>query len=574
MLKKTIKVYVLILITVLGWAEVAAQQKYWVLFKDKPTENYDYRQHLSPAAIEKRQRLGLPLHQYTDIPISQQYLQPLAKQEIQPIAHSKWLNAISAHLTSKQQQWIRQQPYVKEIIPLGNPLPAASVNAVKESTRQAFFLRGKSSNIEPALPSPSNLLSSHTPKWHGQPAPSLASWEAEKANTAMSWAVMQTQPATFLEQGISGKGVRVGVIDAGFFKASENPYLTHLFQDSLVKEVRDFLIPNRTDHFTTAITHSDWHGTKVLENIAGQSVKSAERKLYGLATGATFYLARTEQGNKEFRGEEDLWINALEWMDSLGVRLVNTSLGYGMGFDDPKENYLPEQMNGSTALITKAAQIAVEAKGIFIVASAGNEGLNSDWKVVSAPADAKGVLSVGATNKVGLKAGYSSLGPSFLPYLKPNVVCYSASGTSFSAPVIAGFVACLLEKYPAVSNKALLQAVEQSGSLYPYGNLALGYGVPQAKAALGILSKQPHRSQIDSIRAQHEEHVIVKKTIKRGVPWSTAVLLFHKIGENRVVTDKVLRVKKRKLKIKRPNSEINRTTVLFPNLTGLEIFWE
>ena len=128
----------------------------------------------------------------------------------------------------------------------------------------------------------------------------------------------------------------------------------------------------------------------------------------------------------------------MEWIDSLGVRVINTSLGYAKGFSNPAENYEPTQMDGHTSVISKAAQIATEKKGILLVVSAGNEGDDTNWMLISTPADAEGVLAVGATNqKLWNKIGYSSIGPEFLPYLKPNVSCFSLYGTSLAAPSLA-----------------------------------------------------------------------------------------------------------------------------------------
>jgi subtilisin family serine protease len=241
------------------------------------------------------------------------------------------------------------------------------------------------------------------------------------------------QGQLFGDDKISGTGVQVGVIDAGYYKASTDPFLMHIFNEGRIKAQRDFIDAQRKDLVDDAATDSDYHGRIVLDMICGyDQVKKTQT---GMGVNADIYLARTENGAREYRGEEDNWVRALEWMDSMGVRLINTSLGYAIKMDDPNDNYKQEDMNGKTTTITKAAQIGVDEKGIFLVVSAGNEGDNDEWRIISAPADARGVLSVGATrDKVWDRIGYSSLGPDFLPYMKPNVSCYSPNGTSFSAP--------------------------------------------------------------------------------------------------------------------------------------------
>jgi subtilisin family serine protease len=175
---------------------------------------------------------------------------------------------------------------------------------------------------------------------------------------------------------------------------------------------------------------------------------------------------------------------AAEWADKNGADIINSSLGYTF------QRYLPEQMNGKTAFVTRAAQFAVD-KGILVVLSAGNEG-ESSWKRVTAPGDATGALTVGGIDpSTGIHIGFSSYGPSWDKRLKPEVTAYgralvaskngfaTAEGTSFSSPLVAGFAACLKQKYPDITNTKLKEIICQSGDLWPYYDYAHGYGVPQ-----------------------------------------------------------------------------------------------
>jgi hypothetical protein len=269
-----------------------------------------------------------------------------------------------------------------------------------------------------------------------------------------------------------------------------------------------------------------------------------------MATNAKFYLARTDYSMREYRGEEDNWIAAMEWMDSLGVRLINTSLGYAKGFSDPKENYQPSQMDGKTSAISKAAQIASDKKGIMIIVSAGNEGDDKSWGIVSAPADAKGVLSVGATNgKLWNRIGYSSVGPEFLSYVKPNVSCFSLYGTSLSAPVITGFAACLLQANPQLSNKELISLIEKSSHLYPYGNNFVGYGVPQASRALALAKAPylPNNSKLITAKGRTYEVDVTSQ--------DQMVAIYRKKNQKDVIAQQVAKVQNGKVSLKRQNNE-------------------
>src|SRR6185312_2919327 len=114
-------------------------------------------------------------------------------------------------------------------------------------------------------------------------------------------------------------------------------YTSHIIAEGKVKAQRDFIDPSRKDLITVSVTGADEHGKNVLRMIGGYDDK--QKVQFGMAPNASFYLARTEDGDREHRLEEDHWIMALEWMDSMGIRLISTSLGYAIKMDDPKENY-------------------------------------------------------------------------------------------------------------------------------------------------------------------------------------------------------------------------------------------
>jgi hypothetical protein len=98
------------------------------------------------------------------------------------------------------------------------------------------------------------------------------------------------------------------------------------------------------------------------------------------------------------------------------------------------------------------------------------------------------VITVGATDEKKDKKEFSSEGPDFLPYLKPDISCINyTGGTSFSAPAITGIVACMLQKDPHLSNARIKEILRRSGHLYPYGNNFEGYGVPDAAGILQLM---------------------------------------------------------------------------------------
>jgi len=195
-------------------------------------------------------------------------------------------------------------------------------------------------------------------------------------------------------------------------------------------------------------------------------------------------LAKTERSG-EYLIEEESWLAAVEWADLKGADIIHSSLGYTW------QRYWTYQMDGKTTLVSKAAAMA-SAKGMLVVVSAGNEG-ELEWRIISAPADSDSVLAVGAIDpQTGLQAAFSSFGPTADKRLKPDVMAFGScivptangltisEGTSFAAPLVSGFAACLLQHNPQLTPFELRKLIRESGHLYPYFDYSHGYGIPQA----------------------------------------------------------------------------------------------
>lgn len=196
--------------------------------------------------------------------------------------------------------------------------------------------------------------------------------------------------------------------------------------------------------------------------------------MVGTAPEASFWLLRSEDEYSEHLVEQDYWAAALEFADSVGVDVVNTSLGY-YAFDDPSKDYRYCDLDGKFALMSRQAAKAAD-KGMVIVCSAGNAGSGS-WKKTTPPGDAENVLTVGAINKQGVLAPFSSIGNTADGRVKPDVMAVGlgsdvmgtdgivrgANGTSFSSPIMCGMVACLWQALPDLTAKELIELVRRSG---------------------------------------------------------------------------------------------------------------
>ncbi|MFN8414768.1 MAG: S8 family serine peptidase [Cytophagaceae bacterium] len=497
----------------------SGQTKYWIHFTDKDTVGYDYQSNLSSACIQHRINQQLPLVQYSDIPVNSYYVSTIQQHSVKHIATSKWMNAVTAYLTVEQKEYLSSQAFIAYIEPVTIELIATETTIATN------------------------------PKY-------------------MHVSMQQMNGLYFQTVQLDGKGVKVGVIDAGFYELDKNPLLMHLLDENKIKGQRDFIDGSRTDLIKTKATGSDFHGMEVMLRLAGYD--STKQHQIGMAPNASYYFARTEHGDREYRGEEDMWIMAMEWMDSLGVQLISTSLGYATKMDDPNDNYKKEEMDGKTTRITKAAEIAVKQKGIFLVVSAGNEGAK-DWRIISAPADAYSALSVAANGFAPWKReSYSSVGPEMLPYVKPNVSAYSLNGTSFSCPSVAGFVTCLIQFDSTATPEMLKKVVEKSAHIYPFANNYLGNGVPQADRALSLMkdtSITVGKSIVLELKGKRKRIALHEYTSK------TEFTVMHKSSPTNVIADGVLVNLHQNVMVVRPKNALYSTLTADKDVV-VEIIWK
>lgn len=281
------------------------------------------------------------------------------------------------------------------------------------------------------------------------------------------WQLDTLSYSYFKSKSITGKGVLIAIIDAGFTGTNKSSAFEHLFQQNHIKNCYDFIDRD------TNVFHGSYHGSMVWACIAG--IKDGKQS--GLAINADFLLLRTEDEKKETVADEDRWVEAIEYAYKKGARIVNSSVGFSNAL------HKLDELNGSS-FISKAAQIATE-KGMIIVQANGNEFITL-WKTVIVPSDAEGVVSVGSIDKKGNQTYFSSVGPTYDYRIKPDIVapgiCVSVkdnnwvmvAGSSFSAPLVTGFIACMLELNPNYT----ADSIKQNASLYPYKDPVYGCGVP------------------------------------------------------------------------------------------------
>ena len=436
---------------------VKAQDYYWVAFTNKNNTAYSLsnpEEYLSDRAIQRREKQNIAIDSL-DLPVNSNYISEVLNLGVEFVHSSKWLNGITVKVeTDDFESKVLQLPFIKEI---QRTKTAATKSGVEK------FKEWESMDYEPI---DSSLY-----------GPSV-----------FQTGIMNGQ---FLHnQNYKGQGMQIAVLDAGFLNADKYPAFYTLWANNQILGTKDFVDPT-VDFFTT-----HYHGMSVLSCIGGY----VQGELIGTATKASFWLIRSEDVDTEFLIEEDNWVAAAEFADSVGVDVINSSLGYSE-FDDPAMNHAYADMDGNTTRVTRGANIAV-SRGILVFNSAGNEG-NDPWKYIIAPSDGDSVFAVGAVNKDSIPAYFTSYGPASDGDIKPNGAAIgwntylqrsngllgTSNGTSFSSPVMAGMGTCLWQSVPEATAWEVKKAIEKSGHLYVQPDSLLGYGIPNFKLAWEYLDE-------------------------------------------------------------------------------------
>jgi subtilisin family serine protease len=226
------------------------------------------------------------------------------------------------------------------------------------------------------------------------------------------------------------------------------------------------------------------HGTKVLSCM----LANKPAIMIGTAPQANYYLFKTEVNDSEYPVEEDYWVAALEYADSLGVDITSTSLGYNL-FDDPSMNHTLAQLDGVTVPASRAASMAA-SKGMVVINSAGNEA-GKVWGKIMFPSDADHIICVGAVTADSARSSFSSLGYAADGRVKPDVMAMGtntaivnelgnvvyANGTSFACPVMAGLTASLWGALPELTSYEIMSLIRENADRFTNPNPQYGYGI-------------------------------------------------------------------------------------------------
>jgi serine protease len=301
----------------------------------------------------------------------------------------------------------------------------------------------------------------------------------------------------------TGVGIRVAVIDTGYrphvdlqgqilagydFIADTAISNDGTGRDSDASDPGDWTAAGQCGTGQPA-TNSSWHGTHVAGTIAALTNNGIG--VAGVAYGAKVVPVRVLG---QCGGYTSDIANGIIWASGgtvTGVpniaaraQVINMSLGGG----------------GACDATSQSAINSARSRGTVVVVAAGNENQNASN---SNPANCSGVIAVAATGKTGGRASYSNYGTvvdvaapggdsgaAILSTLNagtkaPGADSYAGyMGTSMATPHVAGVVALMLSKNPALTPDEVEAKLKSSARAFPAACSGCGAGIVDASAAV------------------------------------------------------------------------------------------
>ncbi len=434
----------IILLVVVYTRSVSAGYYFYVQFTDKNNTPFTLSnpgEYLSLRSLARRTTFKISPDS-ADLPVNPAYVAQVQQKGVEIHSRSKWLNGITIITPdSSLMSQVRLLPFVRFV--------------------QFTGLKGQ--------------VATAPKRTKGEPLTNDYGLALDQ--------IQQLNGHLLHEKNATGKGILIGVLDAGFKNADINPAFSDIRASGRIAGNISVVNP------AINVFNEHGHGADVLSVMGGNLPGSYK----GTAPDASYLLIQTEYDSTEYLSEVDFWVRGIEYADSVGVDVINSSLGYTT-FDDPSMNFRYEDMNGRVSRASIAAEIAA-GKGIIVCNSAGNEG-NKTWKYIGSPADARNILTIGSVDKTGLPSAFTSFGPSYDQRVKPEVAARgsstvivntsgtvaTSSGTSFSSPVMAGLMASYLQllhdQQVFKSVEQIIQSIITTASHYDSPTQQLGYGIP------------------------------------------------------------------------------------------------
>ena len=497
----------------------------WIDLSDKGN-NVNYmlahpELYLTKESIERRKKVK-PLNalvDFTDIPLNNNYITVLKNSGIEIRNKSKWFNRVSCNVTKVQLEQLINFNFVNRVDLVMRFKKNIYDNEFKFSpVSTEMDNNGGQNNVEYSLN-------------YGSSLPQMDLINAPTAH----------------DSGYKGQGVLIASFDAGF----DN--LSHPVFDSI--RARGLRTYDFVNHDTNVANENGQmgegsHGTATLSLVGGYKPGN----LISPAFRSRYILAKTENTDSETPLEEDNWIAAAEWADSLGADIITSSLGY-IGMDEGSiRTYDWTWMNGDSCVITIGADLAVN-KGIIVCNSAGNEGFDATHNTLGAPSDGDSVICVGSVNSNKQRSGFSSVGLTVDGRIKPDVCALgngnvvagsgagntgysSGSGTSFSCPMTAGVCAVILSANHSLTPMQLRQLLRQTADSSFAPNRRRGWGLINCWEAVKLARN------MTSINSGTHASIIKGYELNQNIPnpFNPSTTISYSINANSSVSIKIYNI--------------------------------
>jgi hypothetical protein len=276
-----------------------------------------------------------------------------------------------------------------------------------------------------------------------------------------SWATKRVNANSSHEKGITGKGLKLAILDTGI---SANSGLTIKQEVSLVDSE-----PNIED--------TNGHGTTLASIIAASLEKTG---FIGIAPAVDLYNVKVL--NKDGVGNYSDIIEGIEWAIDKDVNIINMSFG-GTNNSQILENSINNAYK----------------KGILLVSSVGNNGEDK----ITYPAAYNNVIGVGSTDYYNNKASFSNYGKQLelvapginIPAINSNGNLVTVSGTSASAAYVSGVSALLWSQNLELNNEQLRKILKKSSTKLNSYN---GYGLVNAEPNITQIVENSNSKKPDS----------------------------------------------------------------------------
>ncbi|WP_329120889.1 S8 family serine peptidase [Streptomyces sp. NBC_01353] len=326
-------------------------------------------------------------------------------------------------------------------------------------------------------------------------------WLDGKVEAAMAESNAQIGTPKAWEAGLTGKGVKVAVLDTG-------ADLGHPDLKDRVSESKSFIAGQE-------VADRNGHGTHVSSTVGGSGAGSAGQEK-GVAPGATLAVGKvlSDAGS----GSESEIIAGMEWAaKDIDAKIVSMSLGSS------------EPSDGTDPMAQAVNTLSAETGALFVIA-AGNSGAPGS---IGSPGAADSALTIGAVDSADEPAYFTSQGPRFGDQaLKPDLsapgvdilaarsqlvtgtgLYTTMSGTSMATPHVAGVAALLAEKHPDWTGAQLKNALMSSSKTLTDSAYALGAGRVDVAAAISANVTATGSADLGFFAWPYEENKPVTQTV-------------------------------------------------------------